>query len=141
MEDFKKSIKMRVITGSIFCALILIPNVALTFFVEGSDFTELVMGFLLAIEACVIVLLIKYARTLKNEEELKNLYIKETDERRIAIRTKAGRSGLSIVFGTLIIAMLVSGYFSKIVFFTLLAVVLFTSLVMLMTKLYYNKKI
>lgn len=78
---------------------------------------------------------------MKSEEDLKKLYIKETDERRVAVMTQAGRTGLYIVFVMLIMAMLISGYFSKIVFFTLLGVVLFTSLVMLLTKLYYNKKI
>lgn len=141
MNEFKKRIKVRVILGGIFCTLLLIPNVVLSFFVDCSDFTEFVMGFFLAIEAVVIVLMAKYVVALRNEEDLKKLYIKETDERRIAIRTQAGRTGLYIVFGTLIIVMLISGYFSKIVFFTLLGVVLFTSFVMLLTKLYYKKKL
>lgn len=141
MNEFKKRIKVRVILGGIFCTLLLIPNVILSFFVDCSDFTEFVMGFFLAIEAVVIVLMAKYVMALRNEEDLKKLYIKETDERRIAIRTQAGRTGLYIVFGTLIIVMLISGYFSKIVFFTLLGVVLFTSFVILLTKLYYKKKL
>lgn len=141
MNEFKKRIKVRVILGGIFCTLLLIPNVILSFFVDCSDFTEFVMGFFLAIEAVVIVLMAKYVVALRNEEDLKKLYIKETDERRIAIRTQAGRTGLYIVFGTLIIVMLISGYFSKIVFFTLLGVLLFTSFVMLLTKLYYKKKL
>lgn len=141
MNEFKKRIKVRVILGGIFCTLLLIPNVVLNFFVDCSDFTEFVMGFFLAIEAVVIVLMAKYVMALRNEEDLKKLYIKETDERRIAIRTQAGRTGLYIVFGTLIIVMLISGYFSKIVFFTLLGVVVFTSFVMLLTKLYYKKKL
>ena len=141
MNEFKKRIKVRVILGGIFCTLLLIPNVILSFFVDCSDFTEFVMGFFLAIEAVVIVLMAKYVVALRNEEDLKKLYIKETDERRIAIRTQAGRTGLYIVFGTLIIVMLISGYFSKIVFFTLLGVVLFTSFVILLTKLYYKKKL
>lgn len=141
MNEFKKRIKVRVILGGIFCTLLLIPNVVLSFFVDCSDFTEFVMGFFLAIEAVVIVLMAKYVMALRNEEDLKKLYIKETDERRIAIRTQAGRTGLYIVFGTLIIVMLISGYFSKIVFFTLLGVVVFTSFVMLLTKLYYKKKL
>ncbi|MGI6336800.1 MAG: hypothetical protein ACOXZM_07050 [Eubacteriales bacterium] len=141
MNEFKKRIKVRVILGGIFCTLLLIPNVVLNFFVDCSDFTEFVMGFFLAIEAVVIVLMAKYVVALRNEEDLKKLYIKETDERRIAIRTQAGRTGLYIVFGTLIIVMLISGYFSKIVFFTLLGVVVFTSFVMLLTKLYYKKKL
>lgn len=128
-------------SGGSVCTLLMIPNVVLNFLVERSDFTEFVMGFFVASEAIAIVFMAKYVAALKSEEELKKLYIKETDERRIAIRTQAGRTGLCIVFGTLIIAVLISGYFSKTVFFTLLGVSLFTSLVMLMTKLYYNMKV
>ena len=141
MNEFRKRIKMRVILGGLFCALLMIPNVVLNFLVERSDFTGFVMGFFVASEAIVVVLMAKYVATLRSEEELKKLYIKETDERRIAIRTQAGRTGLCIVFGTLIIAVLISGYFSKTVFFTLLGVSLFTSLVMILTKLYYNMKV
>ena len=141
MNEFKKKLKMRVILGALYCALLMIPNVALNCFVERSDFTNFVMGFLVATEAIAIVFMTKYGATLKSEEDLKKLYIKETDERRVAVMTQAGRTGLYIVFVMLIMAMLISGYLSKIVFFTLLGVVLFTSLVMLLTKLYYNKKI
>ena len=140
MSEFKKRIKMRVILGGLFCTLLLIPNVVLNTFFERTAFTRFVMGCFIAAEAIAIVFMTKYVATLKSEEEIKKLYIKETDERRVAIRTQAGRSGLHIVFCTLIIAMLVSGYFSKIVFFTLLGVVLLTSMVMLFTKLYYNRK-
>jgi len=141
MNEFRKRIKMRVILGGLFCALLMIPNVVLNFLVERSDFTGFVMGFFVASEAIVIVLMAKYIATLRSEEELKKLYIKETDERGVTIRTQAGRTGLCIVFGTLIIAVLISGYFSKTVFFTLLGVSLFTSLVMILTKLYYNMKV
>ena len=141
MNEFRKRIKMRVILGGLFCCLLMIPNVVLNFLVERSDFTEFVMGFFVASEAIAIVFMAKYVAALKSEEKLKKLYIKETDERRIAIRTQAGRTGLCIVFGTLIIAVLISGYFSKTVFFTLLGVSLFTSLVMILTKLYYNMKV
>ena len=141
MNEFRKRIKMRVILGGLFCCLLMIPNVVLNFLVERSDFTGFVMGFFVTSEAIVVVLMAKYVATLRSEEELKKLYIKETDERRIAIRTQAGRTGLCIVFGTLIIAVLISGYFSKTVFFTLLGVSLFTSLVMILTKLYYNMKV
>jgi hypothetical protein len=84
----------------------MIPNVVLNFLVERSDFTEFVMGFFVASEAIAIVFMAKYVAALKSEEELKKIYIKETDERRVAIRTLAGRTGLCIVFGTLIMLCL-----------------------------------
>jgi len=91
--------------------------------------------------AIAIVLMTVYGTALKDEAYLKKMYIKENDERRKLIRTKSRNTAITIILLGLLIAMMISGYFSKVVFFTLLGVEVFIAAVALLLKLYYNKKI
>ena len=141
MEKYKNTVKTRITIGGLYCCLVMVPNLILNHFLGGDAFTNFIMGALVGIQAIIIGMIIKYSVALRNEETLKKLYIKENDERLKYIRTKVGGSGLKVVLAGLLLAMMVSGYFSKTVFFTLFAVELFVALVMLSLKLYYSNKI
>ena len=141
MEKYKVILKNRVAVLALYCCLVLIPNVILNFFIEYNVFTNFVMVFMLATEFVAIFHIGKYTRALKNDDDLKRMMIKETDERRLLINAKIGGTGIKVILATVILAMMISGYFSKVVFITLLAVFCFISAVMLALKIYYNKKI
>lgn len=55
---------------------------------------------------------------------------------------RTGRNGIPIILLVgLLLAMMISGYFSKVVFFTLLGVLLFIVTVSLGFKIYYDHKL
>jgi hypothetical protein len=146
METFKKTIKQRVIISRIYLVcLMLITMVPRIFFDEYAALADthafaFSIGAMVGVGGLVIVLLWKYGRALKNEDYLRKLYIKETDERNVLIRTKTGGSAVMIIIAGLIVGIIGSTFFSKTVFYTLIAVFVFIALVHLVLKIYYNKK-
>lgn len=141
MQLFRQKIKTRLTFGGLYCALVLVlVGILRTFGLEENnlDFT---IGFAAGIEAIVIYYMMQSIAALKSEEKLKKLYIEENDERNKLIKEKVGGSVINFVLLSLSLAMLISGFFNKIVFFTLLATVLYITVVMLVLKIYYNKKL
>lgn len=82
----------------------------------------------------------KISAALKDEEKLKKLYITENDERHQYISAKIGGIGINIVIGCLTLGAVISGYFHEVVFFTLIATMLFAVIVKLVLTLVYSKK-
>ena len=84
--------------------------------------------------------LIANLRALKNDKQLKKLFIKEHDERTQKICTAARSSGTQVflIFG--LIAIIIAGYFSVTVSITIMACVLCLSLICVFLKLYYGRK-
>jgi hypothetical protein len=141
MEKYREILKRRITFGGLYCCLAILPNVLLNFFFCRNPFTNFIMGAMVGSIAIAIVLMTVYGTALKDEAYLKKMYIKENDERRKLIRTKSRNTAITIILLGLLIAMMISGYFSKVVFFTLLGVEVFIAAVALLLKLYYNKKI
>lgn len=100
-------------------------------FVSGASF---------GILALMLFGLAKNSRALRNEKELKKLYIKEHDERtaQITVRAQAAATQAFLLLG--LVAVIISGYFNATVSLTILACVLATSLIALLFKLYYRVK-
>lgn len=144
MEKFRKKLKRDVVFGGIFCALYVALIVTLRFILPetqdslGSTYT---MGFFGGICGVMLVLVIRNAAALKNDEQLKKLYIAEKDERTKAVEATAGKAAVKIVLSGLSVAMLVAANTDKTVFYWLLGAVIFTAVVMIITKAYYNKKL
>ena len=79
-------------------------------------------------------------RALKDEKKLKKLYISETDERTIQIWTYARAAALQSILILGLVAIIISGYYSMTVSITILLFVLTSSVIVLLFKIYYNKK-
>lgn len=141
MENFRDLLKLRLRLAGLYCGVMLILNGILGLINDGNPFTSFILGALMGIQLIVIVLMFLYYSALKDETKLKKMYIKETDERQQLIRLKAGSTGIVIITAGLLLTMAISGYYSKVVFFTLLGVVAFMAVVALLLKLYYNKKL
>jgi len=141
MEKFKQKIKKRLIFSGVYCAVILIMIFITVFGELNSLATSFALGFGVGIGAVVVIFMWKYLEALKSAERLKALYIEENDERQKHIDAKIGGVGINMSIMSIAIAMLISNYFDKTVFFTLLAVTLFIVAVKLVLKLYYNKKV
>lgn len=109
----------------------------------GENFTDFFKGFQIGIAmaflACAIFNIVRFRKLMQDEDALRAYYIKEHDERNMAIWSKSGGTVL-YTCGVLIIgAAVVAGYFSPVVFITLLACGLFLLLVKQGLCIYYCK--
>lgn len=124
MEEYRKSLKRRIGLLSI---PVCIAGLLGTYDVFGA--TEAMKnsyifcfqcGGASALGLLCIILIFRYRALLNNEEKLQLEYIKETDERLAAIRTKAGMPLLLILSIGMIFAGIIAGYFNIIIFYTLI---------------------
>ena len=85
--------------------------------------------------------LIRNRQALKDEKKLKQLYVKEHDERTIQILTLARNTAMQILLLGGLVAVVIAGYFSITVSLTILACIFAASITSLLLVGYYNKKL
>lgn len=146
MDKFKEKIRYRIlfllITLFIFIAIYLILFLNQGNLVKPSGkIISFHGGALTSFSIILILNIYKNLKALKDEKELKRLYIRENDERAIMILQKTGAIGINICICGFAIATIIAGYFSNIGFFILLGSTLFVALVKGMFKIYYHRKI
>ena len=149
MEEFKKQLQRR---QQILACALLFTSSALTLsrrflttqaaeqFISPSMVYGFQAGLVTALLACGIFLLIRNGMFLKNPEQLKKLYIAETDERTLLIRQKSGSVGMNFTLYGLAVGAAVAANLNVTAFFTLLGATFFVALVRLALKLYYRNK-
>ncbi len=103
---------------------------------SASGFTT---GVFIGIELLVVIGIFKIQSALNDEAKLKMLYIKEHDERTLAINEKIGGLGINLIIAGLGLATVITIYIDQTVFFTILCVLQFTVLVKGSLKLYFHK--
>lgn len=104
---------------------------------KGLDF---LMGMFLGLTLLALFLIYEYAKVLKNNQRLKQLYIDEHDERKALIRAKMSQAVLVTGIVLMLIAISVSIYFEPIVAITLICVLYAFMLITLIFKVYYSRK-
>ena len=113
------------------------------FLPKNERFEDFMSGFQTGIFFVIILSSVyniaKYLSSVNNAEKLKNLYICENDERKRAINDKAGQNLFMVIAYTMLVATLVAGYFSTIVFFTILCTLFVTEIIFTTMKIYYSK--
>lgn len=146
METYKAKIRARVNILSLLAigtALIYLGFLLLRG--QLPELPSLIKGFQIGAfiggEICVVYFLSKYVRAMRNEANLKQLYIEETDERTSLILQKAGSLGMSIVMSGLVLATLIAGFFSSAVFYALMGASFFVIIVFYSLWAYYAKKL
>lgn len=82
----------------------------------------------------------KIRKVLKSEESLKNAYLIATDELQATIQINAASATAKIMFISEYFAMLIAGFFNKIIYQAILAILLLHILVIFITSAYYRKK-
>ena len=98
-------------------------------------------GSSIGIFSTMLGYLIRNIRAMKHDKKLKELYVKEHDERTIRIRTLAGNTAMQCLLWMGLVATVIAGYFSITVSTTILACIFVCSAVNLILIAYYNKKI
>ncbi|MCR4646776.1 MAG: hypothetical protein K5695_15435 [Oscillospiraceae bacterium] len=142
MEEFKKKLKTQQLISSMICTSSLAIYFLLRFLTKDvSDFAQgLTTGFWVAIEVLALVNTVRLLVTLRNEEEIKKLYIQEKDERNIAIQKETSQKSSVINVIVLGLAVLVAGFFDIKVSVTLFAVLSVSALITIAVNLYYRNK-
>lgn len=151
MEKFKKSMQTRVkLLGIIFAIYNIIMlylnlnpdkfNIDTTSHL-GSFSHGVRLGVSIGLSILCLFMMQKYNKTTKNNEKLKELYIEETDERKILIQRKVNSAVINTFRVLSIVALVISSYFNIVVFFTILAITMFLNFLSIILKLYYLKSI
>ena len=148
MEEFKKRLLHRQIfiwAGMLLACFVFIISSRFEKVETVPEFMRgFIDGFQAGVAACflgvLIIFAVKYFIAIRRPDKLKNLYIFETDERRMFIKQKTGNIGMNIIIYGLAVGTAVAGNLNNTVFFTLLGACLFVTSVRGIMKLYYNRK-
>ena len=143
LEKYRREIKNRV---SVYQALI---AVALVFVIIGNvllkdrgQTVESVRGFAtglsIGIELVCVFQLGKLWKMLKDEEVLKEVYIREHDEREALIQMKSGLHVIPILSFIILICAILVGFFNETIFYTLVIVGIGQILIALALKIYWK---
>lgn len=143
LEKYWREIKNRV---SVYQALI---AVTLVFVIIGNvllkdrgQMVESVRGFatglFIGIELVCVFQLGKLWKMLKDEEVLKEVYIREHDEREALIQMKSGLHVIPILSFIILICAILVGFFNDTIFYTLVIVGIGQILIALALKIYWK---
>lgn len=147
MEKFRESLRRSIRLTIIYSiAVLALVGLGIYHIVTGTvddmgHINIFVTGFSIGIWAVMLAITAKNSRALKDEAKLRELYIKENDERNKFIDAKIGGTGINIVIGGLALVGIGSGYYNETVFITLMCAMVFACLVKIVLKAYYNKTI
>ena len=148
MEKYKKTLRIRI---ALFGSVILL-NAVLSICqrimddrgkipADVSSIIDFQSGFLMGLAILSLFMLIKYRKLLRDERSLRESYNRETDERMVLIRSKAGMPALLITSIVMIFAGIFGGYYNIIIFYTLLAAGLCQILLGVCLTFYYMHKL
>lgn len=146
LDSYKKSLQERGAGLIILTCLSLITVLVLNFYVrvaipEKEDLTDCATGFFIGFEFACVFILARFFKAIRNHEVLKIMYLKETDERNILIRTKSGFPLVAYLSTALFLIGLIVGYFNYTAFLTITAVAIGQILISLILKLYWTQKL
>lgn len=145
MDNYKVQVKTRKNALSLVAAATLLIYVGLMFYRGGlPELPSFIKGFhtgaFIGAELCFVFFLAKYIKASKNDAELKKLYIEENDERSGLIIQSASTLSVVMILAGLAIASVIAGFFNSLIFYTLLATLLFVLIVFFALWMYYSKK-
>lgn len=148
MEEFRSRLKRRMKIQIMLVVMFLAVVVGSTWLCFGirtefSNTTDMMLGFQTGLCSSWMVMMLigimKIKKAMKDEKQCKRMYIEEHDERQKMIQLRTGKSAVIIGLFAMILAVYIAGFFNKIVFLTLMAVLVFFSLLVVGVKIYYNK--
>lgn len=144
MEHFKKTIRRRTLALEMFVLAIAAFETVQMFWptdpLGNNPMFEFQEGFLCGIVVVASFQLIRYKKVMKDEKALRVQYNKENDERRRAIRAKAGIPFLAITSVAMLVAANIAGYFNPVCFYTLVVAAACQILLALILKQIYSHK-
>lgn len=142
MEDFRKTVKKRLKVYTFICCIGSALYFTLVLLTKNSPemAQALTLGIFSGLEVVAAFNLVKDFSALHNEEKLKEMYIRETDERNAAIQKETSRKCFAVTMLTISAAAITAGFFDEKVCIVLVAVMVYCSVVYITLSAYYNKR-
>ena len=145
MENYKNVVKTRITLLTIPVLIAVSLGIYSVFFASEATKESYMFGFQcgfsIALGISAIVFIIHQKKILNDEMKLKLQYNKENDERLKAIRAKAGMPLLFITSVGMIVAGVIAGYFSLVIFSALIIAATIQMLIGAIIKLVYTRKL
>lgn len=117
-----------------------IGNIILKDYSSISDSTlGFINGLTLGIEIVSVFWVFRIRKALKDDNLLKELYIKEFDERENLVKLKSGSILISKIAITTFLVSIIASFFNIVVFYTLVITGIFLILVSSLLKVYWRK--
>ncbi|MDO5601315.1 MAG: hypothetical protein Q4G07_00970 [Oscillospiraceae bacterium] len=144
LETYRKKLHVRIRAAGIFILVSLTaPSIVLIRLfsesAEGSHYAGFISGALCGLSLVLVSLIFRWRKALQDDAACKQMYLKEYDEREIALWQKAGQSSFLFEVYGLLLAGLIAGYFSLPVCFALIGASFFVALLRKGFRLYYKK--
>ena len=147
MEQYRKRLKREII---IQCIIMLAAVILVVFSYfrylgletgesAGAFFQGFQTGLFMAWAGIMVWGIISSVRALRNEECLKKHYIKQHDERTRTIQTEAQAKAFQISVLGMMIAAVISGFYSFTVFYTLLVTLMVMCLIAAIGKIFFSR--
>lgn len=149
MEDFRKQVQKtlniyRAVLIAAIIVLAVLNTIEITALFGEESTNDLSNGFGTGACASIITFMIicvcRYSAALKNDEKLKKLYILETDERERLIYEKTNSASFRTVIILLGFAAMAASFFSRTIFYTIVAIIMVIAFVQAVFKFYYRRK-
>ena len=149
MEDFRKQVQKtlniyRAVLIAAIIVLVFLNIIEITALLGEESTTDMSNGFGTGACASIItfmaIAISRYHAALKNDEKLKKLYILETDERERLIYEKTNSSSFRTVIILLGFAAMIASFYSKTIFYTIVAIIMVIAFVQAAFKFYYRRK-
>lgn len=148
MENIEHLKKTSLIKLIIMCLATILPIVLLVIFElipkrEESALADLIIiryGILVLLEGYIGLKIYKYIKILNSIDYAQNEVIKRNDERNKFIKLKTESMTIKICIYALGIALIVTAFINRYIFYTILGVVLFAVISFIVVNLYYTKK-
>ncbi|MBE6136917.1 MAG: hypothetical protein E7176_00785 [Erysipelotrichaceae bacterium] len=148
MDRLKRTAKIKLIIMAlatllpilILICMELIPSFANS---DNAAFADLIIfryGIFVLLEGYIGIKIYTYAKILLDVDFASNELIKKNDERISFIKLKTNNFSLKLALYSIGIALIVTAFINKIIFYTLLAVLTFFIISYICVRIYYSKK-
>lgn len=140
MENFKLTLQKKIRVYLLFSVICAAGVLLLSIFGKANDGFNATSGLLGALFAISFCNIIKVKKALKNDEMLKEIYIRNTDERNIQITKEAANASFHVIIIGIALATVIANFISVTVSCTLSICLAFIFLVNGALSAYYNSK-
>ena len=140
MEEFKITLQKKIWVYYLFSGICAVGVLLLTIFGKANDGFNATSGLLGALFAISFCNIIKIRKALKNDEMLKQIYIRNTDERNIQISKEAANASFHAITIGIALATVIANFISVTVSCTLSVCLAFIFVVNGALSAYYNSK-
>ncbi len=140
LEAYRKKVQRRLVIVRVLALIFIVVELAVSRWIAESNATNFIWGGCIGGALVALVILSQQRQALKDDEKLRKMYIEEHDERKQAIRAKAGQPMVLFLSLGLVMIAAVVFFFNETVAITLALAAVAQMLASLMVKLICTKR-